>query len=169
MPITHVEHDLWISMTAYYTNKRIILNTALQYYRRHGGNVSKWVLSGANPPSFSKLFIPYIFTDSSPRLAKTLLLLQLLLKRLAERLPQTLECVDVDFIIRQIEDEIRLLERGLKAVSKPRLQRVPTILGLLASGSYTRAMGWKSALRDLLAPRASLPAALLSGDGAPQI
>jgi glycosyltransferase involved in cell wall biosynthesis len=162
IPTTHAVHDRWINMTSHYTDKRIVLERSLQYFRRHSSNVSDWVLTRTKPPSLSNLNIANILTDSSPEWAKTLLLLRLLDKRLAERLPQTLECADAHFSMRRIENEIRLLESRIRAVSKPRLQRVPSILGLLASGSYNTARGWKSALRDLLASRANLPAALIT-------
>jgi glycosyltransferase involved in cell wall biosynthesis len=162
IPPTYAVYDHWIHMAAYYLNKRLVLDNTLQYYRRHEGNTSNWVLSGSKSPLLSRLVIANIFADDSLRWARELLLLRLLYRRFAERLAQTLACGDGRVCMMRIENEIRLLECRLMAVSKPHLERIPSIVRLLASGSYGAARGWKSALRDLLVRRANLPASLLS-------
>jgi hypothetical protein len=95
----------------------------------------------------------HLFADSSSGWTRTRILAQSVRDRLADKSPPHMQPSDVERSLRRIESEIRLLDGRLMAVSKSRILRAPLIISLLTSGSYGAAKGWKSALRDFLAPR----------------
>ncbi|WP_363347170.1 glycosyltransferase family 2 protein [Methylocystis echinoides] len=153
LPSDDVAHDLWINIASFYTDKRLVLERPLQYYRRHQSTATDWTVSSAKPPSLLKVIMDHLFADSSSGWTRTRILAQSVRDRLADKSPPHMQPSDVERSLRRIESEIRLLDGRLMAVSKSRILRAPLIISLLTSGSYGAAKGWKSALRDFLAPR----------------
>lgn len=156
IPPSAPAHDIWINRPANLLGARYVISEALQYYRRHGDNASNWILSQPRIPSQMRTDLGNVFGECASAWSKTLVQLTDLRQHLGNRTPPcSVSEAQLRTAIERVDQEISLKQQRLKLIAKHRLRRLPTIAHLFFSGAYATAKGWRSAVRDVLAPRAA--------------
>ena len=155
IPAELAAHDNWIHRLALALGVRMLLNTPLQYYRRHGDNVSNWLasrparLTGLDALRDSGLRDATAgWRSELERVRATRLRLgastETLRKLgLADRQAAAMSALD-----RHMED----LGNRIQIVAVPRVRRLPRVLAMWMRGGYRPFAGWKSAAKDILRP-----------------
>ena len=129
------------------------MSDVLQYYRRHGGNTSHWIM--ARTSQVSRWDLARLYSAGDARSAAVLRLASL--ERMAERLAQAQLATSDDIIRRHLPDAISGLQREKKIVQgrirvldQPRRIRALYALVFWLHGGYRFFGGWKSLAKDLL-------------------
>ena len=156
VPGKAIGHDHWIHFLARALEVRMLFHSSLQYYRRHGDNLSK--TSFASRPTRVTGFNALrdsLLRDVTCDWRNELETLKEARSRLAE---STNALRNLSLSDRQ-GAAISLLDRCIEGISHrialltaPRIQRLPRVVALWMSGRYRDFAGWKSAVMDMLRP-----------------
>ncbi len=148
-------HDWWVNWLAHRTGTVLVDDRVLQYYRRHGSNVTGWVLSGVAGVNRLKLFTEGRGRDMLADWRYQAQLRTLVANRIAEHaaLLRDLTGRDPESHEASLRAEARAVEGRIHACSPPRWRRAARVYRHWRSGHYALyGSGWKSAVRDLLRP-----------------
>jgi glycosyltransferase involved in cell wall biosynthesis len=147
-----INYDYWIAWIADVLGCRLVLDEALQMYRRHGSNASEPVLAERRPTPWSVLLRTGL-PDPKPVWRGVIAQHQLIAGRIAERagaidtlLGDGRAQASIDKLARETES----LQHRLDLMSLPPLQRRLSVLRHWLQGFYRRFSGAKSAMKDLL-------------------
>lgn len=155
IPAQLAAHDNWIHRLALALGVRMLLDTPLQYYRRHGDNASNWLAS--RPARLTGLDA---LRDSGLRDATAGWRSEL------DRVEATRRRLDASTEILQklglagrqataiaaLNRHIDALNNRIRMMALPRVRRLPRVLATWVQGGYRHFSGWKSAAKDILRP-----------------
>lgn len=155
IPIIYNSHDIWLSFFAENLGRKRIVETPLQYYRRHENNASYSPSSGFNPISRKDTLVSLVKASLvtfgnrqfNPRIAKH----EIFLERVRE--VRRRKCYhDMEALAgfeKNLEYEIYLLKKRRELKNKPRIYRFFPALAAVAKGEYKKFYGIKGALHDI--------------------
>lgn len=155
IPMSVVEHDVWINLFADILGLRLLVEEPLQMYRRHGSNVSEAATSDSKKVSHFKLLKMYGLRDSRPGWQRTIQKLYDYSKRLEEHRAGLVKLVPdktIDEALLSLKEKREALECRIKLVSIPRSRRWLYLPSFWFSGGYRQLASWKSAVKDLIRP-----------------
>lgn len=150
-PDVPVPYDHWTNHLPFILGVRHLIETPLQFYRRHGGNATASLLASDKA---SMIDMVKAGGDMRPAYADKIVGIDLEAGRLREREAE-LEALGLGNASRGALDalaaERRDHEARIYALDQSRLVRPFVVARHLAMGKYARFQGWKSAAKDLLA------------------
>lgn len=148
-------HDSWINEVSTTLGVKKVITDPLQFYRRHGENESKWVLS---TPSRVTARVVIAQTDLTSPLSGWDIHIEITEAAKAFYLGRR-SGIEALGLARMIEPALAKLHRRESAIRTrvallrtPRLKRLPGVLSFWAAGHYRRFSGWKSAIKDMIRP-----------------
>lgn len=148
-------HDNWINHLAQALNVRVLLPVALQLYRRHGDNASKWILSSPRGVSQFRMLRATGLKSSTNGWQDQLERYRHTKQRIVS-VSHALEQMDLAerqyIAMKFLGRRMTNLEARMLLASKPRIIRWPNVISFWLSGGYTDYATWKSALKDLIRP-----------------
>jgi glycosyltransferase involved in cell wall biosynthesis len=148
-------HDKWINGLAHSMGAAFVTDRTLQAYRRHGDNVTQWILSDPAGATRWRILLDAGLKDGKVNWRKNLVILDLMLDRLEQRravLAQLLPSADLSALTSQLRGTRRRLEQRIALCSLPRYRRFVPIARHWIGNGYAASSGWKSAVKDLLRP-----------------
>jgi glycosyltransferase involved in cell wall biosynthesis len=150
-PEVEVAHDVWIGSLANRLEARKVVSVPLQYYRRHGENVSDWEMSSGQGASRLSIARKYGLRDARAGWLQRASVLEAYHVRITERADSAIvRRVDLAAKLRAIDMAAADLKARSAFCSLPRLRRIVPVLRFLANGRYARSSGIASAAKDLL-------------------
>jgi glycosyltransferase involved in cell wall biosynthesis len=150
-PDIDVAHDVWIGSLANRMEVRTLLPVPLQYYRRHGENVSDWEMSSGQGATRLSIARKYGLRDARAGWMLRAVVQEAYGARIRERADDPLvRRVDAPAKLRAIDTTAADLKARTAFCSLPRHRRILPVLRFLASGRYGRSSGMASAVKDLL-------------------
>ncbi len=150
-PDVDVAHDTWIGSLANRLEVRTLLPVPLQYYRRHGENVSDWEMSSGQGSSRLGIARKYGLRDARTGWMLRALVLEAYQARIKERGDSAIvRGVDAPAKLRDINMAMADLKARTAFCSLPRIRRILPVLRFLAAGRYARSSGIASAVKDLV-------------------
>jgi glycosyltransferase involved in cell wall biosynthesis len=158
LPLPSVEtgHDHWINGLAQELGLALVIEEALQLYRRHDKNASNHLFSSRKDPRLRWAVAALRVTDDSAAWRNRLELQKAKLSwyssHFAHLRKMGVEARAAEQIDRA-ERRHREAEQLLAALSRGGMSRVLAISRLWANGVYRDRAGWMSALKDLVRPR----------------
>ena len=155
IPASMDHHDVWINRMAHAVGAAWVTDRTLQAYRRHGDNVTQWILSDPAGANRWRLLRDAGLRDGKPNWRTTLMILDLMLDRLKQRhskLEALLPNADLAERLRRLELTRNRLDQRVALCSLPRYRRPFSIARHWLNNGYAANAGWKSAVKDLLRP-----------------
>lgn len=151
LPPECTSHDNWIHLLgrAYRVTGQI--DTALQYHRQHGANVSTSPLSMPAGVGVTTLF--RALARANPRLfwQKDAEMIAVAGDRIRLRHMQNAALgLDSARALSLVQRELAARQSRLRIIARARWMRLPAILTLWRRGGYGRNFGWRSAALDLM-------------------
>jgi len=165
-----IGHDTWLHMLAHHLNARAVMEEALIFYRRHGGNVS---VSSVDPSSAIGLMRCRLERHMSSltaarsglrfeRLAINHALLESLAARLRHASAHGVDPAVAQFGAVAVASEARRLTARIEMLGLPIWKRPWYVARLLAGGMYRGASGFRAMCLDLITNKATVDAARLT-------
>ena len=150
-PDVDVAHDVWIGKLAGYLGVRHTITTDLQYYRRHGDNVSDWEMSRGGGVSRIDLVRKNGLQDARAAWRRDALVLGAYAERLSEhRSSELVESIDLNDTLAGIAAKRAGLKARADLCSRPRLKRIVPVVRALIAGRYAQFAGPVSAMKDIV-------------------
>lgn len=154
VPALDYGHDSWIHDFTHMIGGRYVLETVLQFYRRHGGNVSNWVFDGSARATMHDVVKPSAGQDLRPAYEKRMATLDVMVSRLLSLGPDNFAKLGTPV---RFADLLSELKRAKNALSRRKLMfeydwlgRKLVALNMWGRGEYRYFLGWKSFAKDLL-------------------
>lgn len=148
-------HDYWIHRLAVAMGVRDILPVALQCYRRHGNNESRWLASQPRRITQLDALRTHGFANPAEGWRSELLRIQAVLARLTAREACLLD-LGLDHQIRQalsqLVKEASAHQARLELLDKPSILRILPAINMWQRGDYQVFRGWKSLIKDVVRP-----------------
>lgn len=158
VPETFPSHDRWIVHLAQGLGRRRIVETVLQYYRRHGDNTSMFIANRTERLSRLDYIRSKIFTQmrgqSEPALRSLHDVTSDLLCKV-EEMEVEIEgdeqfLVEIERFAEHLKDKKDGVAGRLELLTRPRIMRLTTVWDMLVHGRYDKFQGVRSALLDLV-------------------
>lgn len=150
-PPAIVPYDHWTNHLPYVLGVRHLIDTPLQFYRRHGGNATASLLASDKA---GVLDMAKERRDMRPAYADRISGIDLEIERLREREAE-LHAMGLRDASRRalsaLAAEREDLEARIATLGRGRATRPFVVARHLAQGRYARFQGWRSAAKDLLA------------------
>ncbi|WP_017942194.1 MULTISPECIES: glycosyltransferase family 2 protein [unclassified Thioalkalivibrio] len=158
IPANFKSHDVWFVRIADGLGRKHVSRAVLQYYRRHGNNVSDGPTSALMPLTrmgFQRMSFMQRWSSRAAWLAKARLqlrYLQMLREGVARALRKdsAIAVLELEELEGRWERVGRRLEDRVRLRCIPRRYRIPGVISIWCSGGYKSFNGWKSAASDLL-------------------
>ena len=154
VPSLDYGHDSWIHDFTHMIGARYVLNDVLQYYRRHGGNVSNWAFDGRAEATMLDVMRPSAGKDLRPAYEKRVLTLELMSVRLVSMGKMKYDTIAKS---RPFCDVLSDVNCAKEAILRRKLMfefgwfgRKTVAIYMLLRGEYRYFLGWKSFAKDLL-------------------
>lgn len=154
VPALDYGHDSWIHDFTHMIGGRYVLEQTLQFYRRHGNNVSNWAFDGSARATMQNVVKPSAGKDLRPAYEKRMATLDLMTNRLNSL--GTAAYTKLGTLI-PFSDVLSELKRAKGALSRRKhmfeygwLSRKVVAIDMLLRGEYRYFLGWKSFAKDLL-------------------
>lgn len=147
-----INYDVWLSTLADLLGARLVLDVPLQLYRRHDGNTTETVLARESA-SLWALVRTYGLADPRAGWEEHIRILGIYRRRIEERRAVAVALVGEERVadaFERIDRERDGLSRRLAVLAKPRVRRLPAVLGLWRRGFYSRFAGGRSAIKDII-------------------
>jgi len=146
-------YDSYIHQLARSMDACVYIKNILQYYRRHGSNVSNNFTSNTSRVSYWDLFWNYSKKDT-----RTALISQLsMLEKMCSKLKQAYPTINDTALKKQIKNGIsklmcdqEMICGRLRILDQPRYRRMPIALAFWFRGGYRAFSGLKSMAKDLV-------------------
>lgn len=150
-----LSYDRWLNELAILLGIRIVEPRPLQYFRRHGSNVTSWLLSEPRRVGVLDLVLTRVATVPAEAWRLRIGLLDVYARWLVANRSVLHDAAigDVDRALTAIARERISHERRIVLTGQPLPMRLPKIVRLLISGGYRYFYGWKSAVRDVVRSR----------------
>lgn len=160
-PDSHA-HDNWLVQMADFMGLVHRMDVPLQYYRRHGGNVSDFYVNRLQPPgpvrrlqeglgAFARRVLSPGGLQDEQRLFAAAA--QRMLER-PERLQALVGVGQAGVVTAAMQSRAALLAKRVAIRALPRLRRASAVAGLLRTGGYRDSGGPAGAVKDLLVANA---------------
>lgn len=153
IPKDHFVHDAWIHAIGRTLGCRQIVRRTLQYYRRHGQNVSQALTSRITPVSSRDVMKYYGLKDSRLACAERLACLKILRERLVERrleAERLVGQVGLESALCRLERERSVVQGRARLLETSRFVRPLAAWRLFQGGGYEYFSGWRSLAKDLI-------------------
>lgn len=154
MPTLVYGHDSWIHDFTHMIGGRYVLEQTLQFYRRHGKNVSNWAFDGSARATMQNVVKPSAGKDLRPAYEKRMATLDLMIVRLTSLGSAAYAKLGV---LKPFSDVLSELNCAKNALSRRKLMfeygwvgRKVVAVNMLLRGEYRYFLGWKSFAKDLL-------------------
>ncbi|MCK0152859.1 glycosyltransferase family 2 protein [Alcanivorax sp. S6407] len=154
IPEEYHSHDHWLVKLADGMSSKMVVDTALQYYRRHENNVSKLVIGNApiiEKIDFRELLI-WRFLDPLRKRSERLSLEQKKAFLLGVNRIVSLTSSqnrDLELFLQYKTDEVRNLEERVAIREQKLVQRLRAVFKFWVNGKYAAHSGIKSVIRDV--------------------
>jgi len=155
IPIEYDWYDFWLVSFAENLGRKRIVDIPLQYYRRHGNNLSYSPSSGAKPISKKDTFIDLVKsalrTSGNVHLINRIPRQEIILKRIRD-VKSCMSYEDPAALARfehKIENEIYLTKKRITLKNRARIYRIFPALVAASKGEYRQFHGIKGALHDI--------------------
>ena len=154
VPALDYGHDSWIHDFTHMIGGRYVLETPLQLYRRHGGNVSNWAFDGSACATMQNVIKPSAGKDLRPAYDKRIAALDLMIIRLV-----TLGSANYTKlgVLKSFAEVLSELNYAKNALSRRKhmfdygwVGRKILAFNMLFRGEYRHFLGFKSFAKDLL-------------------
>ncbi|MDO8772297.1 MAG: glycosyltransferase family 2 protein [Burkholderiaceae bacterium] len=154
IPSLDYGHDSWIHDFTHMIGGRYVLEKTLQFYRRHGKNVSNWAFDGSARATMQSVVKPSLGQDLRPAYEKRIATLDLMIIRL-----NSLGAVAYAElgVLRPFLDVLSELDHAKNALNRRKLMfeygwfgRKIVAINMWLRGEYRYFLGWKSLAKDLL-------------------
>lgn len=142
-------HDTWLHALAIVLDTRIVLNEALQHYRRHETNSSKASHSQMTPLRRSSVYRDMARKSSLEYTERGKTKIHYLSKRLDTMRRVGSPIPGASPAMQGLEAKQRAVEARIKLLRKPRLLRLLPASRLALAGGYKMFSGWRSFAKDL--------------------
>lgn len=157
-------HDTWLVQVADLLSLVERVELPMQWYRRHGRNVSQARVNRINAPRLGERFwqpvrdVLYRVTGPGG-LEREHAFLEAAAARLRERFDavRSLVGANAETVLAEIEGRAARLRRRREIRALPLLRRPRHVLELWHSGAYGDTGGWRGAAKDALGPREGHP------------
>lgn len=154
VPALDYGHDSWIHDFTHMIGGRYVLEQTLQFYRRHGENVSNWAFDGAARATMQNVVKPSEGQDLRPAYEKRMTTLDLMMVRLTSLGFAAYAKLGV---LKPFSDVLSELRRAKGALSRRKhmfeygwVRRKIVAVNMLCRGEYRYFLGWKSFAKDFL-------------------
>ena len=154
VPALEYGHDSWIHDFTHIIDGRYVLDEELQFYRRHGKNVSNWVFDGSERASMKAVMRPSAGKDLRPAYEKRIATLELMTVRVRDLGQEGYGKLNASTSYANVLLE---LKHAISALNNRKLiftygwaRRKLLAIGMWSKGDYRYFLGWKSFLKDLL-------------------
>ena len=154
VPALDYGHDSWIHDFTHMIGGRYVLDKTLQFYRRHGENVSNWAFDGSARATMQNVVKPSAGQDLRSAYEKRMATLDLMIIRLASLGAAAYAKLGVSKPFSAVLSE---LNSAKKALSRRKLMfeygwlgRKDLAINMWLRGDYRYFLGWKSFAKDLL-------------------
>lgn len=149
-----LSYDRWLNELAILLRIRVVEEQPLQYFRRHGANVTAWVLSEPRRVSSRDLLKQRVVHVPADAWRLHIRLMDVYLDWLSayRTMLEQVGIGDVDRAVQTVQHERASHERRIALTRKRLFGRLSGVYGLLRDGGYRYFWGWKSALHDIVRP-----------------
>lgn len=154
VPALDYGHDSWIHDFTHMIGGRYVLKQTLQFYRRHGNNVSNWAFDGSARATMQNVVKPSAGKDLRPAYEKRIATLELMIVRLTSLGPLAYSKLGH---LKPFSDVLSELKRAMGAISRRKhifeygwMSRKILAVNMLMRGEYRYFLGWKSFAKDFL-------------------
>lgn len=149
-------HDSWLVLLADTLGLTIRLAEPLQYYRRHGGNVSKFFVNDIDQTPFiqrmkGRLSRTVVRLTSSANIDQEIMFMSAIAQRLAERPEQVVQLIGSEqamVIETTLLHRLNVLNRRRRIRGLAVLQRPGALRALWREGGYQVSGGLKGVIKD---------------------
>jgi glycosyltransferase involved in cell wall biosynthesis len=142
--------DVWLSHLAEVLSTRTFITRPHQYWRRHDNAWSGPEMHVAQAGKTGRNWIPWGSAISQIGSIERQIEINAEIMSRLDRNKSLLRTLDVASIRQRLKAEMNALHRRRRALTAPRLFRVPSVIGAYASGAYARAGGPRSAIIDTI-------------------
>jgi len=146
-------HDGWINTLSEALNVRLVIDSKLQYYRRHNVNTSNSIATRTSQVSSFDVVKEYGLKDVTQGWRRQIDLCEKYKQRLIDK-TKILEKLNLkqskDKALEELSKKIISLEHRILIVSKPRWRRIVFVIRFWFDGGYGHFSGWKSVIKDIL-------------------
>lgn len=146
-------HDRWINMLAEHLAVRRVITEPLQFYRRHGDNVSTWAASNPRGVNMVSTVLTHGLRDARDGWQAMIADNRVFIEHLQTRADRAIEIAGEQAHSQALADlrrSITSIELRIQMASLPFWRRAPAALRLLHQGHYRQFSGWKSAAKDIV-------------------
>lgn len=154
VPALDYGHDSWIHDFTHMIGGRYVLEQTLQFYRRHGNNVSNWAFDGSARATMKNVVKPSAGQDLRPAYDKRMATLNLMIVRLTSlgsaayvKLGDLKPFLDV---LSEMKSAKGALSRRKLMFEYGWVSRKVVAVNMLLRGEYRYFLGWKSFAKDFL-------------------
>lgn len=155
IPAGITAHDNWIHRLAHALDARAVVHRPLQYYRRHGDNVSAALSSHPERITTWRAMLHHGLEDSTQAWSEELERVLATRKRIAEA-GEILKALGLlgrqEQALQRLDAQSAAIVERIRSCRAGRLSRLPSVLGMLMRGRYRHFSGWKSAIKDIVRP-----------------
>lgn len=155
IPIEHNSHDVWLSTFAEKLGRKRIVDIPLQYYRRHGSNVTDLPVYDFRPITKKDTLISLVKAAlkayGNAYLIRQVLRREMFLQRVQD-VRNRMSYEDPEALARferDLENVIYLTRKRINLKNKARIYRFFPALAAAAKGEYKAFHGIKGALHDI--------------------
>ena len=148
-------HDKWLSCIADGMEKKVLLETCLQFYRRHKDNSSQFIANRTQRVSRLQGLVERVRVVANAEqgaVGRLIAQRQLLIsgcERAGTRAKAAQYSSALEHYCRELEREMVVLSRRKEIHEIPRLRRMRPVLRLWRDGQYSQKGAWKSVACDL--------------------
>lgn len=153
VPALDYGHDSWIHDFAHLMDVRHVLDLKLQFYRRHGNNVSNWAFNGSDRATMRNVIQPSLGQDLRAAYEKRITTLDVMSTRLAALGTDAYSKFGArrsyGDVLAEIQHARQALSRRKRMFEDGWWSRKVLALTMWFSRDYRYFLGWKSLAKDL--------------------
>ena len=147
-------HDKWLHDVAQVIGGRCVLDSSLQFYRRHGNNASSWAFDGTKRASWQDMVRPTYGIDLSPSYIKHRKALSILESRMISLGSQAYEelgfLTPFHAVLSDLKNSQESLTHRIELVQSVWWKRRILAISMLLKGDYKFFLGLRSFLKDFV-------------------
>ena len=154
VPALEYGHDSWIHDFIHIMDGRYVLGEELQFYRRHGNNVSNWAFDGSEKASMKTVMRPSAGKDLRPAYEKRIVTLELMTFRIRglghegyRKFGAPTSYADV---LLELKHAVNALNSRKLMFEYGWVKRKTLAIKMWLKGDYRYFLGWKSFAKDLV-------------------
>ena len=150
----HFVHFIHFIDFTHFIDGRYVLEETLQFYRRHGKNVSNWAFDGSDKATMKKVIMPSAGKDLRPAYEKRIITLDVMLQRLNALGTDVYKKLGTPKSFSKVISDIKKAKKALthrtKMFEYGWFGRKTTAIKMMLAGEYRYFLGWKSFAKDFI-------------------